>query len=162
MDTLTSAAAYMCIFLHSWMGHEGHFDLSGRVCVYSCIPGWDTRHTLTVCILRIPGWDARDSLTSAAAHMRVFLHFCSRMWQWYLPFASVICIRHFHISHAFDLCRCHLHPSFATVMHVCRLHLSYASVVCICHLHLSFTSVICIGQLRLSLASVICACRLHL
>ena len=33
-DTLTSADAYMCIFLHSWMGHEGHFDLSRLVYVY--------------------------------------------------------------------------------------------------------------------------------
>ena len=67
----------ICVFLDSWMGLAGHFELSSRVDVYCCIPGWDSR----------------DSLSSTAAHMHMFAFLQS-----HVAVAFVICIWHLHLQ----------------------------------------------------------------
>ena len=62
--------------MHSWMEHEGHFDLSKRVYVY--IPAFldDTLSSADVyiCIFLHSKWGMRDTLSSANAYMCIFLH----------------------------------------------------------------------------------------
>ena len=96
--------------MHSLVGIAGHFDLSNRVYVYSCNPGWDARDTLgsAAAYTRIPAFldGTRGTLWTQQQRTCIFLHsWVGRAGHFEVEQPRICVLLHFWVGRAghFDL-----------------------------------------------------------